>query len=661
MSALALLLACQPVGVPPGGECLVEAPPPGVVVVREVGCSDEIPAGGAGRNGADFLLANSVFRAVIRSPPTALTILGTGGGTLIDAAPWTTGNDDLHEAIPRVGAGWMDLETVELTEDGIRLGGTVDGVAREVSWRIEPDDPWLYLDGADGLDVHPVPAAVWSSTTARLQSLGVVYAPGGALTEDLGGVLRFDATDRLLVADTVSAWDALGPTVHIRGVAPDASDLRLYADEILIGKIALDPEAEGVFDLAIPAETTTVRAYGAGLPSAPTAPGEDLVFSLGTPAPLQVGLVWDGVTPRDVEVDLVTAAGSASVVVPADGAVIDGAPGQVEVIVGGELSLARTAVTVEVPPEGAAISLTIRPDWDPGLRVAALLGQPTDRDRSLRTSVTRTFANAKADGFAFTVLASTDAITDGDVSDDPGRLGYRNGVRSTHPDGWSIVSWPWKSSDKFGGWGAPNLAPLDPVEALQVSTGASTRRFTLVDPAWLAVAGAPSDHRFLPDFLALADPGTSEPAAVWTDWFAWLDQGAALVPTGPITWVTVDDPALVAATEVEDGLVHGEVVAGTGPVIDFTWHDTPPGSVVIEEPARPGIPGVLRLAGSGTIDQLALVGSGGATVASWTVDGDGETLALVPGDPGAWVIAVGWTTGGGDWAVTGPVWIQPPG
>jgi hypothetical protein len=641
------------------------------VVVREVGCGAEIPSGGDARAGADFLLANSQLRAVVRGPQEALTILHASGGTLLDAAPWSTGVDDLHEAIPLVGGGWLSLSTFEVEEDGLLLRGTVvdlpegpaehAGEEREIRWRIRPDDPQLYLEGADGLDVHGTAGAVWLDAASLFQSGGAVYAPDVPESDDLGGVLRFDGASALLISDGVAAWSELSPaTRRIHGTAPDATDLKLYRGAVYVGKVPLDPLLGGDFDLRIPPDVTAVTAIGPGLPSAPSPPGEDMVLALGSPAELRVALVWDGATPRETDLAVTADGHTSHVLVPPDGLTLLVAPGQIGLEVGGALDLARTETTAEVGQEGAAIALTVRPAWDPGNRVAASLGRITDRDRASREPAARTLRDATAEGFAFAVLSPSDAVAGASITDDPGRIAWRNGVRSRHPDGWSIVSWPWSDNTKRAGWGAPDLARLDPQEALQTATGASTRRFTVVDAGWLAVAAPPWEHRFLPDFVALDPPLPAGPAATWTGWIGWLDQGAALIPTGPVTWVDVADPALVGGTEIEAGLVRGAVVAGTGPVIDFTWNGAGPGEAQ-GPPARPQLPAELSLVGAGSIDRLEIFGEGGATVASWDVDGDTALTPLLVGDPGRWVVAVGWTTNGGDWAVTGPIWLAPPG
>ena len=653
--------------------CLAEAPAWGTVVVREIACASEIPSGGDGRVGADILLANSLMRVVIRAPETALTVLHTAGGTLLDAAPWSTGTDDLHEGIPLVGGGWLDLDHFEVTDDGVLMRGTVvalpeeaasgEGRQREVRWRIAPDDPWLLLEGADGLDLHPTAAVTWYEASGVIQTATSLVALDAPLAQDLGGALRFEGASRILVSDPVAGWaERAAATRHLRGVATGASDLRLYRVDQPIGRVPLDPSALGAFDLQIPADVTAVVATGAGLPSPPLAPSEDLVLALAVPAELRVALDWEGLAPREVRLAWESAAGRGDLLVPPGGTSLWLAPGQVEITVGGALEIERTTVLAELPATGSEIALRVRPAWDPGARVAAAIGRSTDRDRRVREAPGRTLRDLTGDGFGFTVLAPTDAVAGALAADDPGRIGYRNGVRSTHPEGWSIVSWPWSDSEKAGGWGAPDLARLDAREALQVATGAESRRFAMVDLLWLQIAPPPVEHRFLPDFVSLDPPNASGPRSAWAAWFGWLDQRAAVVPTGPVTWVDVTDPSRFGATEVEDGLVRGAVVAGTGPVLDFLWHGTAPGGVVAGEPARPGIPAVIRLAGHGTLDRVALIGEGGATLATWEVSDDATIEALLVGDPGAWVVAAGWTSSGdGDWAVTGPVWISPPG
>jgi hypothetical protein len=124
--------------------------------------------------------------------------------------------------------------------------------------------------------------------------------------------------------------------------------------------------------------------------------------------------------------------------------------------------------------------------------------------------------------------------------------------------------------------------------------------------------------------------------------------------------VEVVDAGAYGETDVENGMILGAESAGTGPLLAFTWDGIAPG-VPFVPPLTLVDQATLSLAGRGTIDHLALVGSGGSILAELDVVADGSFAVDEPGLPGNWVLAVGWSSAGPDWAVTGPVWIDPPG
>ena len=152
---LPALVSCQPSTPAPGAECHTERPDEGQVLVEPLLCSDPVPPGGEGRADADVYLATHDWRAILRHPQDALTVAGWGGGTLVDAAAWE-GPDAVHEVIPLVGGGWLTEIEATLLADAVRLEGTdLAGERRTVTWRPDPDGPWLVAEGADALRIDP--------------------------------------------------------------------------------------------------------------------------------------------------------------------------------------------------------------------------------------------------------------------------------------------------------------------------------------------------------------------------------------------------------------------------------------------------------------------------------------------------------------------------
>ena len=669
---LLLLVACQPPGAGNGVVCQDVAPESGTVLIRELTCGDEVPNGGDGRTDADLLLANALFHAVIRSPEEALTLLRTGGGTLLDAAPWEA-NDPLVEIVPIVGGGWLDVDTFEFDVSGIHVAGTVvdlpdrpaegAGSRREITWRIEPDDPWLYVDGADGLWVHPLPdAGVYDGGVVQSPTtLQGTDSPG--LIEDLGGALRIEGANRWLVAPA-NGWAELGAVQTVGGTVtgtlePDGGSVRLVAGGAVIGRLYLDPEAADAYG-AIPfvgevpvAVDALVGELPGRIDSAAVVPGADVTLQTREPSYIRLIPVWDGLDPRELPVSLTGPDGTRRFLVLPDGRDLVVSEGAWDLEYGAVPALVPATARVEIA-EGETLELPLRPTaaWDAGERVLAAVGALGEGAWGWRASDGTALATAAASGLGFVVVAPPNGVGRVSDGDDVLRLGWRNGTLSTHPDGWSILSWPWAENAKFGGYGAPDIAAMDPATALSVATGPSSRRFTAVDLAWLAVAPAPYDVRFPPTFVRLTDPGAVGPAA-WADWWTWLDAGRSVVPLGAANWVDVNDAGEFGATEVENGLVTGRVSAGTGPLVLLTWGATADGG--------PAVSNRVEIRGRGTVDRLAVVGAGGAILHEWTIASDLAFNIPLATDAGDWVTAVAWTSGGGDWAVSGPVWLDPPG
>src|SRR5690606_34212908 len=134
-----------------------------------------------------------------------------------------------HEVAPLVDGGWLVLDDVEIGDDHVTLRGVLrarpdrpvdsEGTRHEVTWSIRPDEPWLHLDGADGLWIHP--AAEPRLVGGWAVHDRVVYGHDGRVEADLGGALRVSGASGLLVAPPAEAWAEV-PTsrTRIAGTAP---------------------------------------------------------------------------------------------------------------------------------------------------------------------------------------------------------------------------------------------------------------------------------------------------------------------------------------------------------------------------------------------------------------------------------------------------------
>jgi len=620
-------------------------------------------------------MANQLFRAVIRHPQSALTVPGIGGGTLIDAAPWGY-RDRLYEAIPLVGGGWLDVEEFEPDDDRIRIAGPVvslpdrpaaaGGSWAEVSWVIEPDLPWLRMEGADGLYLHP---ALGSDLLDEQLWEVVVYGQDGEVDDDLGGAVRFSGSSGLLIAESAAAPSYLSSDLQaLGGTATGAETLTLFREGETVGRLHLTEET---FDLLVPADVDGVRAEAPGYAPSPTLPpGTDLDLSPGPAGHLAIDIAWEAHRARPVRVAWSDRVGRSGVaVLPPAGGELDLGAGRFDLALSaGPSVVPRTLVVDVAPDETARTGVVLSARFDPGSRVLADLSWPGSRSRTWRGTDAEALRRAVGEGLGFAVITPEDDVAT--ATADPAELAHirwRNGALLTSGHGWAISSWPWSSSPRRGGHGAPAIQDLSPEDALAAAWGgAGTSRFTVVDLAWLEAVGPPWEVAPRPDFVRLDHPGAGGPSGgPWERWIAWLDAGVALVPVGPRAWVTVGDLDVMGTEDVEYGLVRGHVAATTGPLVTLAVEGVEPGEVVFE----PGAPRPDRTAdlhahvtvdsAASPLDRAALVADGGEVLWEWHLEGDLATDLRIPANH-RWAIAAAWSTSGEDWAVTGPVWIAPP-
>jgi len=660
---LAILVGCQPRALPPPDVCHDQPTGPGEVFVGPVDCTDMRIAGGEGRN-ADYWMANSLFRAILRHPQDAQTVLRIGGGTVVDAAPW--GSDDrLHEVIPIVGGGGLELETFEVEAEAIRMAGTVvdlpdrpadePGAWREVSWRIEPDSPWLHLEGADGLWIHG--AGGVSILAGQWVYSDTVYGHDGEVLEDLGGAMRVQGATGLLVAPRNDAWGHLGGDRTLSGVALGASDVEVFRAGELVARVPVDPE--GHFDAVVPSGSDRCRAIAPGsAPSPEMDVGEALELALGSTG--AIGLTQTPAIPLAVSWTDNHGRSGWRLLDP-EGGVLDVGAGVYDLTLSaGPAWVART-LHVEVQP-GATVQLGARLDasFDPGQRILAATSWPSDRSRTWRGSNTTAAQRAVGQGVGYLVLTPEDEVDQ--IADDA--LGFPNipvqpGSKTTGP-GWSLSSWTWSSNSKRSAHGAVDRAGRTAAETLAAAKGGPvTDRLAVVDLAALEKLGPPFSTDPAPDLVLLGHPGANGPIdSDWQPWFAWLDAGGLLTPVGPRTWVDVVDPSLYGWVDVEAGLISGHAVATTGALLTLDIEGFTPGDVVPEDDRQPGWTVDVAVYGGEDLDQLALIGAGGALIRSWPAQTAVEEFLLLEGE--RWVAAMAWSTASDHFAVTGPVWVNPP-
>ena len=632
-------------------------------------CEAQELSGGDGRQG-DWWVANAWYRAVLRHPVGARTVPGVGGGTLVDAAPWGT-SDGLHEVIPLVDGGWLDVEELAADGDRIRVSGTVvslpdqpaeaEGGWREVAWVPDPDGPWLHLEGADGLWIHA--SGDHELLDGNLVSDEVVLGPQGGSLVDLGGALRVPGATTLLIASTTSAWEWLDPAgIALSGIAPGAEEVVLSSAGERIGRLPVDEDDR--FDTVVPSWVDRVRAVASGrAPSPSLPPGQDLALQLGGAGAIDISLAWERGPTRPVRVEWSDARARSGVeVLPPSGGELALGDGTYHLELSAGPAVVRRSARVEVlPDQRASLGGTMVWAFDPGDRVLASLEWPGDRSRTWRGSDALALEQAVGAGLGFAVLSPEDDAANGDAAPEhQAHIRWRNGSLLTGDGGWSVVSWPWTGSSRRSGHGAPPPQGLAAEHALSLAWGGpSTSRFTAVDLDWLdAVDLPPWEVHPHPDLVRLDHPG-SAPAESWATWLEWLDAWGDLVPVGPLVWVEVADRYAVGEVEVEDGLVRGRVVATTGPLIRLEVAGLGPGEVLPSPPRVEGGGWPVDLEVHGEVDRVALLGSGGRVLDAWTLD-QTPWRAQTTVAPTRWAVAVAWSDDDHHWCATGPVWLAQP-
>jgi len=668
--------------------CDIEPPPPGTVRIETLRCSEQVPPGGAGRVGADLVVATPWYRAVLRHPQDALTLSGVGGLTLIDWARWE-GSDVLHEVAPLVGGGWLRPTHWEISEASLQVHGEVGPLPDEpiddadeavVTWQFPPDRPCLTASGADGWWLHG--AGGVSRHGQALHRDGLALVSGGEVTTDLGGALRL-AGGELCLDTEERAWSWLGEQ-SLDGRSD--GDIELWAGDRLVGRLPSD-----ALPTTVPVDVTEVRAVADDAVPGPRSPtGTDLELYTGARGSLRVQAPADG---RRRVLTWTHVDGRTGVEVLADDEVEVGTgAGQVEISVRGGPTEEVWQASVDVP-EGPSVPVQVTPTtrFDPGSWAAVGLGLPSDRSRRWRGTDAEALAVGAGSGFDYVALLVEDGTTEVDPADEgfPRMVAHGGSSYAGHlgTEPWFVQAWPVRSSDKKNAWGTIQYPVDDPVLALQLAQGGGNRLRTLaVDLATLELLGAPHAPDTPPNMVHLEAP--DEGLTGWSSWFRWLDAAQLLAPAGPVVWVPVPDPAQVTLAEVDQGLRRGDVVAGSGERLEVAVGELGPGDLA-PAPDQPtaatgstgstgdtsDTAGITDTAGTtdtgvdGTswtvtvaaptpgLDRLRIVGAGGRVL----YDGPAEDTvqALDADGVGRWLVVVG-TGPDAAWCVTGPVWLDPP-
>jgi hypothetical protein len=658
---VALVLAgCQPGPTwGPDGASACGLRPEGPTA-RPIRCPEDVPGQGEGQRG-DAWLASPWLRAVVRHPQGALSVAGASGGTVVDVSPWGF-RDRFHEIVPLVDGGWLDVTDWHLDADGVVLTGTVaglpglppvdEGAPAEIRWSLAPDGPWLLAEGATGFLVHP--RGRRRLEDGRLVVDGVTIAAEGSFV-DLGGAVRIDGADRLLVAASDEALARTHPGGRrVRLEDLDADALRLWGAE---GAVVAEVRVlDGAVDLRLPPGVDRLQAVREGHALRPPVPVDRAAeLGVGPEGGILVVPAWTG-RGHPLAVRWTGSAGAGTLLLPAGGGTVPTGPGPAVL----EVEEAGGPVAVEAPA-GDVADLFLDVVGDPSPRLPIAWQGPADRSWDFGGTDADAVLQAGARGLGFVVLAP--AL---DVAGAPDRLpegtpAWRRGTRVVAADGTPLVVWPLGAPPSRTGHGAPIVDALPLGDAL--AAAGADRRTVVVPVEGLDGLGPPRSVLPPPTLVALSDPGPEGPGSgAWGAWFDWLDAGRVLPPVGPVTRVAVPDLALPAAVDVDAALQRGRTSAGSGPDLWLEVGGAIPGDVaprrrnglaLSAHTVRPSV------ADPGDADRVGVVVDG-VVVHAWPPDA--VPAAVTVPLHATWVALAAWSTDPSleAWAITGPVWLDAP-
>ncbi len=634
MLALTWLLGCGPPlfeeVFEPGFTCEPLEPGEGEVRVKAWGCDDESPSNSAARRG-DWILQNSRLTVVVRNPSEALTVLDLPGGTLVDVAP--AGRADwLWEAVPLLDGAWIRPRLVETgTDDGawIRLTGPGldDGVERSLTYRLRADSRVLELEGSEGLYLHG---------DRRTEAAGpgflrdeLAWRSDATGWTDLGGAQLLEGVTRLSAGSWDEVHEALPGELEVSGVC--AGD---HVDVLLDGELVDRLPAEFSAELQL-GDLLVCQAEGFA-PGEPARPGLDLDLEPGGEGWLSLRVVDD--QGHEVPARITVEGRSWGQGLRPEALPLGEGRFWVEVEAGpllepwsGELQVSGQVVEQVVLERAFSSDQWLLADLfrAPFPAVDARAEQLDD----LRL--------AAAAGVGFALQAPPNEVGRPYQNDwTQGRLRVEAGSAARTEDAGTVWSWPWSANEKRSGHGAVKWSGLSAQDVLALADGyEQPDRVTVVDMDW--VRASPiwlAQWTDRPDLVRLASVDDFE------ELIDLLDQGWIVGFAGPLTWTPADLRTLPSVAAAERGLLTGQSVATSGPLLELTVERrlrvVQPWLATVKLSARRAEP----------VEQIEL----------WV---DGELLAEGPPDQvlrlefqGAlWALAV---ARGEGWAVSSPVILR---
>jgi hypothetical protein len=674
--AAGLLLLGLPTGgcAPPSRletelRCAPPSPAAGEVRVRRLLCSDDRLSAGDGRVG-DWIVENSVLKAVFRATANSLTQLGVAGGTLVDLSV-NGGEDGVVELLPDLGGGWMteaELQPwAEGSAAGVELVGVgADGGPRSLRWILEADAEHLRLDPPSPLRmVPPIDALLLGQTLevrSELSGAALLWAGDAPILADRGGQIDVGEASLVTAADRATVARVLGWTALIDVDSDgewvyglDAEGRALARAPVSAEGNALAPAPDGVLNLRATRSGHQSSALWPNEPGLTLRVGDAGILSFeprdsrGSPIPAVIH--YEKIDPEGV-----LSAGRWFVLTGGSEAALG--PGEVwGWMDAGPAYVPQPFGPLQLQGDGQRISARFAPVPAPADAPPAAYADLDLRawpDPSTRRSGASLLADAAAQGLRYAVVVAQDEIPVAAAdSYTKGHLKVRTGSVVGRGDAGAPWSMPWTGSNKDAAHGVVDgegLSAVDLVAAISVD-GA---RLTMVDSAWVAAAPEPLLWAPAPDALQIQDlDGLPTYARL-------LDLGADLALVGPRVWLLGVPPDQLSANAAERALLQGQTVASNGPLLLLRLGRGGPAGEL-------GLRVQLVCPPTTPIDRVALVGSEGE-IAVWQVNPDNPELdAWAPIPAGRWVLA----TASGEaarpplqasppWAATSALWLPGP-
>ncbi len=647
----------------------------GQVRARRIPCDDEAIEGGDARR-ADYLLENAVARYGVRHPGAPLTLLGTGGGTLIDAAT-PGGEDTLAELVPLVEGGWLCETTLELEQGegsaAIHVHGVpcpvtfldwsspASDVPITITYRLEADSPVLTVEGHQGAWLLPVAGAQASGATLRVD--GSMLAMDGQPL-DYGGGVYFDGGQRLAVGEPTAVHAALWPGGGEVAGTCAGDGVELLGEGSPVGWLPVDDDGE--FSGAVPAGTDALRALAEGHGEGPSeALGTDLDLPLGQEGWVYLRVLDRGGEQLPARLTAVDGHGRRSLhAVPAEGGALGLGGGHWELQVDAGPLYTRHRRTLEELSGEVHLDVELGGTPPPAGWVLADLSVETWPSRTDRRAPADALALVAAAGVGFGVVSAEDEVATAAL-DQPwdGRIRAVSGSTAQSDGQGRVLAWPVSASRRKPAHGAVDWRGLSARDLLRVAAGSDNQdRLLAVDATWLEMAGPSHAWDPWPRLFVLDSLEELDQALTLFD--GWVDVALA----GPLTWAWIGHDERYASVDVERALVEGHTVATTGPLLELELEGVGPGNL-LQRARDLSYRLVVHAPRDVSLEGAALVVDG-EWRRQWDLSGKIEEPRLVcQGSLEAerYVVAVAWgphregdPAGLETWAVTTPIWTGRP-